>query len=112
MRIRRCAPILLAAMLGCACGRPEPAAVVPAAPSAFVPGQPMTFPMASAGVPEHLGAERLARCRKDGNPDDPECVARVQRRLASCGGDAPKVFRDADDFDAYGRAFLYCVDRP
>jgi hypothetical protein len=111
MRIRHRAPLLLVAMLGAACARPQPAAVA-AAPSAFVPGVPMTFPMDSAGVAEHLGAQRVAQCRRDGNPDDPECVARVQRRVASCGGDAPPVFRDRAQFDAYGRAFLYCVDKP
>ena len=92
--------ILAAALLG-ACAEPEP--------SAYVPGQPMTFPMTSAGTLEAVGARLIEACRAKGDPNDPDCALRIKRRLDSCVRQMPKVFDTEAIYNRYTGDYEACL---
>ena len=92
--------ILAASLLG-ACSKPEP--------SAYVPGQPMTFPMLSEGTLEAVGARLIEACRTKGDPTDPDCALRIKHRLDQCVRQMPKVFDTEAIFNKYTRDYEACV---
>lgn len=102
MRLRPLAlPVLAVALLASACAKPEP--------SAFVPGQPMTFPMRSAGTLEAVGARLIADCRERADPTNPDCALRIKRRLESCERQMPGVFDTEAIYNKYTRDYEACL---
>jgi hypothetical protein len=92
--------ILAAALLG-ACAKPEP--------SAFVPGQPMAFPMTSAGTLEAVGARLMAECRAKADPNDPDCALRIKRRLDTCVPQMPRVLDTEAIYNKHMRDYEACL---
>jgi hypothetical protein len=101
MRPLAIASTILAAAVLAACAKPEP--------SAYVPGQPMTFPMKSAGTLEAVGARLIQACRDRGDMNDPDCALRIKRRLDSCVRQMPGVFDTEAIYNQYTRAYEKCL---
>lgn len=101
MRPLAIASTILAATLLGACARPEP--------STYVAGQPMTFPMRSAGTLEAVGARLIEACRSKGDPNDPDCALRIKHRLKSCVGQVPGVFDTEAIYNKYTRDYEACL---
>ena len=76
---------------------------------AYVPGQPMTFPMKSAGTLEAVGARLIQACRDRGDMNDPDCALRIKRRLDSCVRQMPGVFDTEAIYNQYTRAYEKCL---
>jgi hypothetical protein len=91
---------LAAALLG-ACAKPEP--------STYVPGQPMTFPMRSAGTLEAVGERLIQACRAKGDMNDPDCALRIKRRLDSCVRQMPGVFDTEAIYKRYTGDYEACL---
>jgi hypothetical protein len=101
--MRRTGIVLLtvaAALLG-ACSEPEP--------TAFVPGQPMVFPMRSAGTLEDVGARLIKACRDKGDPTDPDCALRIKNRLESCIGQVPGTYQTEAIYKKYTSDYEKCL---
>ncbi|MGH8029219.1 MAG: hypothetical protein ACREO3_04700 [Arenimonas sp.] len=95
-------PLLAVALLG-ACAKPEP--------SAFVAGQPMAFPMRSAGTFEDVGARLIAACREAGDPNNPDCALRIKNRLESCRGQVPGTFDTEAIYLRYTTDYRKCLEK-
>ena len=78
----------------------------------FVPGEKMTFPVYSEAVIADLGERMVQMCRTDADPNDPDCIARVEERRVSCrAADTPDVFATREQYREYGKQYLFCIDR-
>jgi hypothetical protein len=93
--------IFVAALLAGACSKPEP--------TTFVPGQPMVFPMRSAGTLEAVGDRLIAACREKADPTNPDCALRIKRRLESCVRQMPGVFDTEAIYNQHIRAYEACL---
>jgi hypothetical protein len=93
---------LAAALLG-ACSSPEP--------TTFTPGQPMVFPMRSAGTFEDVGARLIAQCRTNADVNNPDCALRIKNRLQSCIGQVPGVFQTEAIYRKYTGDYERCLTR-
>jgi hypothetical protein len=102
-RIRIALPFLAAVLLG-ACSEPEP--------TDFVAGQPMVFPMRSAGTLEDVGARLIAECRRISDPTNPDCALRIKHRLESCVGQVPKTYQTEAIYEKYTGDYRKCLTRP
>jgi hypothetical protein len=81
-------------------------------PATFVPGEPMTFPVYSDAVIADLGERMIEMCRRDADPNDPGCIARVEARRVSCrAADTPEVFDTREVYREYAKQYLFCIDR-
>ena len=101
MRPLAIASTILAATLLGACAKPEP--------SAYVPGQPMTFPMSSAGTLEAVGERLVQACRDKADMNDPDCALRIKRRLDSCVRQMPRVFDTEAIYNKHTRDYEACL---
>ena len=93
---------VVAVLLG-ACSEPEP--------TAFVPGQPMVFPMLSEGTLEDVGAKLIAECRRVGDPTNPDCALRIKNRLESCRGQLPKTYQTEAIYRKYTGDYQKCLTK-
>lgn len=91
-----------AALLG-ACSEPEP--------TDFVPGQPMVFPMRSAGTLEDVGARLIEECRRVGDPTNPDCALRIKNRLQSCIGQVPGTYQTEAIYKKYTSDYEKCLTK-
>ena len=103
MRRTRIVLLSLAAVLLGACADPEPAA--------FVPGQPMVFPMLSAGTLEDTGARLIRQCREKGDITNPDCALRIKNRLASCIGQVPRTYQTEAIYKKYTGDYEKCLTK-
>ena len=101
MRFGLALSALAAALLAGACSKPEP--------TDFVAGQPMVFPMRSAGTLEAVGDRLIEACRAKGDPTNPDCALRIKRRLESCVRQMPGVFDTEAIYNQHTRAYEACL---
>ena len=103
--MRRSAIVLLTlatALLG-ACSAPEP--------TDFVAGQPMVFPMRSAGTLEDVGTRLIAECRRVSDPTNPDCALRIKNRLQSCMGQVPGTYQTEAIYKKYTGDYQKCLTK-
>jgi len=104
MRLRSSVLVAVSVVVLAACsGASEPAK--------FVPGEPITYPVSTDGIHEHLGQIMINLCHEDADPNDPDCVLRVKERMKSCRGDVPPVYETEKEYKAAAQKYLYCIDR-
>ena len=75
---------------------------------AFVPGQPMRFPMSSAGVAEDLAKLLSVNCKTDDVSIQARCEALLRERAENCGPQAPAVFDSSTSYKAWAKSHSIC----
>ncbi len=75
----------------------------------FIPGEPMRFPMKSAGVADNLVELYSVNCKAEDISVQSNCLALLEERGDSCTDQPPEIFEDIDSYRAWASDFSACV---
>lgn len=79
------------------------------APSDFVPGQEMVFPLKSAGVAEDLIERLQVNCQSTDPNLTRGCNEMLRKRGAECPSQPPVVFVNKVQYSTWAEAYADCV---
>ncbi len=76
---------------------------------AFVPGQPMQFPMSSAGVADDLVRLLSVNCNADDSSVESSCKNLLRERAENCGPQPPDVFKSKKSYQSWAKSISSCL---
>lgn len=71
----------------------------------FIPGEPMRFPMKSAGVAENLVKAYSVNCETEDVALKSSCLALLRERGDNCTAQPPEIFEHIDSYRAWATDF-------